>query len=113
MKSILLDENLPRPLKNHFSDTVEVFTIPELGWASKKNGELMAAMVDEGIDYLITVDKNFEYQQNLGKYPIRLVVIFSYTNRLKDLIPQVAYIEQCIHDMEEDQKLLHIDIRKT
>lgn len=35
-EKMLLDENLPRPLKNHFSDKVEIFTVPELGWASKK-----------------------------------------------------------------------------
>ncbi|MEM6261667.1 MAG: hypothetical protein AAGI38_04095 [Bacteroidota bacterium] len=111
MRKLLLDENLPRPLKHHFSNQVEILTVPDLGWTSKKNGELIAAMVDEEIEYLITVDQNLEYQQNLEKYPIKLVVILSYTNRLKDLIPKVSFIEKCIDEMAEGQKLLHVDIR--
>jgi hypothetical protein len=38
MKIILLDENLPVPLKNDFSDSFEVLTVYDKGWQSKKNG---------------------------------------------------------------------------
>lgn len=113
MKKMLLDENLPKPLKSYFSDAVEIFTVSGLGWASKKNGELIAAMIEEGIDYLITVDKNLEYQQNLDKYPIKLIVVLSHTNRLKDLTAKVPIIEKAIHEMEDRQKLLHVDIRNN
>lgn len=108
---MLLDENLPKPLKNHFSDKVEVLTVPEMGWASKKNGELISLMVQEGIEYLITVDKNLEYQQNLSKYSIRLIVLLTYSNRYKDLKNKVEIIENHISQMKEDQKLRHIDLR--
>jgi predicted nuclease of predicted toxin-antitoxin system len=37
MKIILLDENLPNPLKNDFSDRFEVVTVHDKGWQSKEN----------------------------------------------------------------------------
>lgn len=36
---LLLDENLPRKLKQDLSE-FEVFTVSEKGWSGKKNGEL-------------------------------------------------------------------------
>ena len=37
---LLLDESLPRRLKNELSQH-EVTTVPEMGWAGKTNGELL------------------------------------------------------------------------
>lgn len=37
---ILLDECLPKKLKKDFKN-YEVKTVPEMGWAGKKNGELL------------------------------------------------------------------------
>jgi hypothetical protein len=44
-------KNLPVPLKNDFSDSFEVLTVYDKGWQSKKNGELLQAIEDEGIDF--------------------------------------------------------------
>ena len=41
MKRVLLDENLPRPLKKHFSPDFDVKTVPDLKWQSLKNGQLL------------------------------------------------------------------------
>jgi len=37
---VLLDECLPRKLKNEFVEN-QAATVPEMGWAGKKNGELI------------------------------------------------------------------------
>ena len=37
---LLLDECLPRKFKNHLPGH-ECYTVPEIGWAGKKNGELL------------------------------------------------------------------------
>lgn len=66
MKRILLDENLPRPLSRHFPNKFQLTSVPDMGWTSKKNGELLEAMTIEGIDILLTVDKNLQYQQHLA-----------------------------------------------
>ena len=68
MKRVLLDENHDRRLKNYFSAEIDVTCVPDLGWQSKKNGELLMAMDAEGIHYLITADRNLQFQQNLDKY---------------------------------------------
>ncbi len=93
MKIILLDENLPVPLKNDFSDNFEVLAIHDKGWQSKKNGELLQAIEDEGIDFLMTADRNLEYQQNLDQYNLRLIVLITYDNRYNTLKEKFPIIE--------------------
>ena len=60
---LLLDENLPKRLKNDFPEH-EVFTVRDKGWNSVKNGELLGLMLTENFDVLITFDQNLEHQQN-------------------------------------------------
>jgi predicted nuclease of predicted toxin-antitoxin system len=55
---ILIDECLPRKLKNALPDH-EVKTVPEMGWAGKKNGELLKLMIGV-FDVFITVDSNLK-----------------------------------------------------
>lgn len=71
---LLLDENLPKRLKADFPEH-NVFTVSDLGWNGKTNGELLRLMMDEQFEGLITFDKNLQYQQNLHKYPIPVIVL--------------------------------------
>ena len=50
-------------------------TAYELGWATLKNGELLAAAESHGFDVLVTTDTNLEYQQNLTQRKIAIVVL--------------------------------------
>ncbi len=111
MKTILLDENLPKQLKPLFSSDFNVLTVQQLGWHSKKNGELLTSMTAEGIDILLTADRNLQFQQNLEKYPIQIVVLFTYNNRLKALKPTVPFIESEIRKMKDDDKIFTVDVR--
>ena len=45
---LLLDEKLPKILKQHFPE-YEVYTVRDMGWQSKKNGELLALMLDSNL----------------------------------------------------------------
>lgn len=112
MKKILLDENLPKQLKNHFSNDFEVISVPDLGWQSKENGELLAAMDESGIEYLLTVDKNLRFQQNLSNYKVRIILLLTYSNRLKILIDEVAEIETKIKQSDSSNNVIEIDLRK-
>jgi hypothetical protein len=85
---ILLDECVPRPLRRHFAGH-DVRTIREMGWAGKKNGELLALMAADGFEVLLTVDQNIRYQQNLVAAGVAVVVLVTTTNRLADLLPLV------------------------
>jgi hypothetical protein len=54
--------------------------LPETGWASKRNGELLAlAAVD--FDVFLTTDRNRSYQQNLSALDIAAVVLVAPSNR--------------------------------
>ena len=88
---ILLDENLPRKLKNFLSEQ-GVSTVGEMGWSGKTNGELLALLHPNGFDVLITSDKKLHFQQPLQKYNAAVILLVAEDNRLqtlKQLVPQV------------------------
>jgi predicted nuclease of predicted toxin-antitoxin system len=82
---ILLDESLPHDLvsliKGH-----EVSTVRDEGWASVTNGKLLALAAIK-FEVFITADRNLEFQQNLAKLPIAVVVLIARKNRVQDLEP--------------------------
>jgi hypothetical protein len=111
MKKILLDENLPKPLKKAFSFNHVIYTVPELGWGSKKNGDLLKAMQEKEINILITVDKNLRFQQNISKYSIQVILLLTFDNRLKTLLNHISKIEEGINNIKESDKVVVIDLR--
>ena len=111
MKKILLDENLPKQLKGYFSSAFEVTSVPDLGWQSKKNGELLASMNGLGIHYLLTADRNLRFQQNLDKFLVIVVVVRAHDIRLKNLTGHVAAIEKRINAADDSEKIIEIDLR--
>lgn len=111
MKRVLLDENLDWRLKRYFSEKFEVVTIPDLGWQSKKNGELLAAMVDERFDFLVTSDKNLRFQQNLNSFKLQVVVVLAFDNRLSAISNRIAEIEQAMLTVEPGEQYIEVDLR--
>lgn len=97
---ILLDECVTKHLKPHLTDC-EVFTVREMRWSGIKNGKLMALCTEHSFDILLTIDKNLQYQQNLDKYPVTIVVFNSLTSKAEELImfltpfrTQLAYFKK-------------------
>jgi hypothetical protein len=86
---ILLDECAPRPLKREFLD-YEIRTVVEMGWAGKKNGELLQLMRQEGFTILLTTDQNLCCQQNLQEAGVAVVVLVALSNKLSDLLPLIS-----------------------
>lgn len=62
---ILLDECIPRKLKNAFPEH-ECQTVPEAGLAGAKNGALLPLAEAAGFDLFLSVDKGLPYQENLA-----------------------------------------------
>ena len=85
---VLLDECVNRKLKRHLAG-IEVYTVAEMNWLSLRNGSLMRAAIEHGFDVLLTVDKNLEYQHDLSKYAISIVVFDALKNSLQHLEPLV------------------------
>jgi len=82
---ILLDESLPRKLKNQFEKNHEVWTVRDKGWLSKKNGELLRLMINDGFELFLTADQNLQYQQKVEKLPLTIAVLRGSNNRLSTL----------------------------
>ena len=57
-----------------------------MGWATIKNGELLA-LAEKEFDVFITVDRNLSFQQNLSKFGIAVLVLHAPSNRRADLKP--------------------------
>lgn len=103
---ILLDESIPRKLRNDFDTTHEVWTVRDKGWLGKKNGELLKLMSDDAFELFITVDRNLRYQQNLKTFSLTIIVLCGHDNRretLKKLIPSIfaKLTDESIHTIIE------------
>ncbi len=87
---VLLDECLPRRLKNKIIGH-DVRTVPEQGWAGKRNGELIKLSADK-FDVFITIDKNFSAQQNVTHSKLAIIILTASSNRFQDidhLVPKI------------------------
>ena len=84
---ILLDECVDRRLVREISGHA-VKTVPQMGWAGIKNGELLA-LAEKQFEVFVTVDRNLSFQQNIPHFNIAVIILRARTNRLKDLRPLV------------------------
>ena len=99
---VLLDEQLPRQLAQQLSGH-EVRTVQQQGWAGLQNGELLRCAAAEGFEIFLTADQNIEFQQNLVRSPLRVIVLEAPSNALEDLLPLVPNILQSIPDARPGQ----------
>jgi predicted nuclease of predicted toxin-antitoxin system len=99
---VLLDENLPRQLARELVGH-DAKTVPQMGWASLKNGALLAAMVRSGFDALLTMDKNLHKQQRMADLPFGIVVIRARDNQLATLLPLAQDILRALNEVRQGQ----------
>ena len=97
---VLLDECVPRKFKEHFPGH-ECVTVPELGLAGKKNGELLSLAEEAG--FQVTLDRGIEYEQNLRGRRIAIVLMRAKSSRLVDLVPHMAEILEKLGTIEPGQ----------
>ena len=99
MKKVLLDECIPRKLKSHLPG-YDCLTVPEAGWAGKKNGELLSLAQNAGFQVFVSLDQGIEFQQNLTGRNIAVVLLRAKSNRLPDLIPLAGKILMSLSSIE-------------
>jgi hypothetical protein len=99
---ILLDESVPRLLARSFVGH-ETSTVGRLGWAGLLNGELLRRAVESGYEVLVTADRNMQYQQNIAKYRISVVVLVAKSNRLRDYLPLMPAILELLPSLSPGQ----------
>ena len=93
---VLLDECLPRKLKREVNAEF-VTTVPEVGWASFKNGDLLR-LAEQEFDVFLTNDQNLQHQQNLKKLDLAIVVLVAFTNDIEDLKPLMPAANEAINN---------------
>jgi predicted nuclease of predicted toxin-antitoxin system len=77
---ILIDECVDPRIKQLFGDHKPA-TVHEKGWGRLEDAPLLAAAQEE-FDVLLTIDTSLEFQQNLSRYQIGVVVVHVPKNQL-------------------------------
>jgi predicted nuclease of predicted toxin-antitoxin system len=77
---ILIDECVDPRVKLIFGDH-NVATVHEQGWDALEDGPLLTVAQNE-FDVLVTIDTNVEFQQNLSRFRIAVIVVHVPKNQL-------------------------------
>ena len=103
---ILIDECLPKKLKQALQGHA-VFTVQEKGWSGIENGDLLR-IAEKEFDVWLTADRGIEYQQNLNRFDIAVVVLIAYRNRLDALMPLIPRLQEVLQVIQPHQ-IVYID----
>lgn len=98
---ILLDECIDRRFRSHIKEH-DVRTVPEMGWAGSRNGDLLKKAAEE-FDVFVTVDRNLYFQQNLRDLPFAVIVLRVASNRLHNLLPHVPALQAALTGLRPRQ----------
>jgi predicted nuclease of predicted toxin-antitoxin system len=85
---ILVDECVDPRVKSLFPEH-DVSTVYDMGWDQLTDGPLLA-LANELFDVLLTIDKSLEFQQNLKKLSLGVIVVHVRKNQ----IPHYQAIQQ-------------------
>ena len=72
--NILFDQGIPVPLRRHLHPH-HVDTCAERGWSTLRNGELLDKAELARYDVFISTDRNLQYQQNLSRRSICILIL--------------------------------------
>lgn len=100
---ILLDECIDRRLAHDLIGH-EVKTVPQMGWATSKNGALLTLAAKE-FEVFVTVDRNLSFQQPLPRYNIAVIVLRARSNRVQDLRPLVPKLLEVLPTAKRGEAL--------
>jgi hypothetical protein len=95
---VLLDEQLPRQLGPYLIGH-EVRTVQQESWAVLKNSQLLDRAEAGGFGALLTGDQSLEFQQNIGKRRLGIVVLKAGSIAIEDLVPLVPGILAALADL--------------
>jgi hypothetical protein len=80
-------------------------TVPEMGWASKRNGDLLRVAEHE-FDVFVTVDQKLQVQQNLSAFNIAVIVLVAPNNTLAELRPLMPKVLESLPTAKPGQALV-------
>ena len=91
---IPLDECVNPRLRQAFPD-YEMLTVAEANWRALSDAELIA-QAQGRCDVLVTTDKGFEYERNLGKLGFGNVIVHVLRNRMEYCRPLFAALVDAV-----------------
>jgi hypothetical protein len=109
---ILLDENISRTLTINFARH-EVISIEDVGWAGKKNGELLRLLIRHSFDAMVTTDKNIRHQHNFKDLPITIFVLLANSNRDETIQPLIDMVRKKLNSKKLNKGIIEIKIPKS
>jgi hypothetical protein len=96
---ILIDECVDEDLR-HLLPGHDVQTVRYAGFAGLKNGRLLEAAARAGFVVLLTVDRSVQYQQNLSRLRIALLVISAPSSAIEDIEPRIAAVLEALRTIK-------------
>ncbi len=99
---VLLDEQLPRQLAAYLVGH-DARTVQQKSWAGLKNGALLTNAENAGFSVFLTGDQSLEFQQNISKRRLGVVVLCAASNALEDLLPLVPAALTAIEEVQPGQ----------
>jgi hypothetical protein len=96
---VLLDECVNEGLRKSFPGH-DRQTARYAGFTGLENGELLRAAETAKFDVVLTVDRGFEYQQNVEQRKIAVIIFCRKSVLLEDLLPMVP---DCLAHFESIQ----------
>ena len=100
---ILLDECVNPRVREAFRGH-EVRTVVQMGWGGITNGKLLA-LAQEEFDVLVTLDQNIEYQLNMRKVRLGLLVVKVPDNKIKFYEPIFSEMLEAAEKLSAGQVL--------
>ena len=76
-----------------------------MGWASKRNGELLH-LAEREFDVFLTVDQKIQYQQNLSAFNIAVIVLIAASNTLAELRPLMPKVVESLSTAKRGEALV-------
>lgn len=77
-----------------------------MGWASKRNGDLLRAAVAAGFEAFVAIDRKLQRQQNLSTFNIAVVVLEAKSNTLVDLRPLMPKVIESLSVAKRGEALV-------
>ena len=94
---VLLDECVPSRLRQELPGH-DVKTVPEMGWASKENGELLE-LASPTFDVFLTTDQKLSYQQNIANFDIGVIILVARRTKLEFLRPLMREVQRVVTEI--------------
>ena len=73
-------------------------TAYQMGWAAKKNGELLV-LVEAEFEVFLTVDRNLRHQQNLASSRLMVIILIAPSNQYDDLALLIPQVEMALTNL--------------